>query len=285
LKILIPRLTDELERQLELFSLSYRRIAEGYEKELEPVILSINLYRELYELGGVHDPYRDIKEKSILAAEKALPLIEASMTSYSGYDHFKAALSASIAGNLIDFNTAYHSPDLTSLAQVYETIMREGFEPDDSADLWQTIQSKKGKVVFLADNAGETHFDIPLLRILKESGWRMTYVVKGQPMINDATREDIKGTQIEDMAEIADNGGWAHGVPSMYVSKEFLDLVKNCDLVLSKGQANVETFPEIQREIGVETFYIIRAKCPHIAQAVGANVGDNVVLRRPAIRR
>lgn len=269
---------------MELFSLSYRRIAEGYEKRLEPVILSINLYRELYELGGKQDPYRDIKEKSIRAAENALPLIDASISSYTGHNRFKAALSASIAGNLIDFNTAYHSPDLNSLVEVYETIMREGFNPDDSLFLWETIQSKKGKVVFLADNAGETHFDIPLLQILKEHGWQITYVVKGQPMINDATRDDIKGTQIEDIAEIADNGGWAHGVPAMYVSKEFLELVEGSDLVLSKGQANVETFPEIQREIGVETYYIIRAKCPHIAQAIGGKVGDNVVLRRHHIR-
>jgi uncharacterized protein with ATP-grasp and redox domains len=58
-------------------------------------------------------------------------------------------------------------------------------------------------------------------------------------------------------------------------------LVEKSDLVISKGQANIETFPEIQREKEVETYYITRAKCPHISQAVGAKKGDSVVLRRP----
>ncbi|MFW9850772.1 MAG: DUF89 domain-containing protein [Candidatus Thorarchaeota archaeon] len=281
LKLLIPLLTENQEEQLELFTFAYEKIAEGYKQKLEPLILSVDLYQQLYERGKTPDPYKEIKNRSTMAAENAIPIIERHLESFDGYEKLRGALAASIAGNLIDFNTAYHTPTLEDLEIVFEQIMNSGFALDDSESLWKSITSKHGHAVYLADNAGETLFDIPLIRILKEHGWKVTYVVKGKAMINDATRDDIKGTELENLAEIADTGGWAHGVPKRWVSDEFLHLVSECDLVISKGQANVESFPEIQREIGVETYYIIRAKCPHIAAAVGAKIGDNVVLRRP----
>ncbi|MHA1909052.1 MAG: damage-control phosphatase ARMT1 family protein [Candidatus Thorarchaeota archaeon] len=281
LKMLVPLLAEKDEHQMELLTFAYQRISEGYEKNLEPLILSVELYQRLYERGKNFDPYKEIKDRSTKAAEKALPQVEKSIETLEGYDKLRAALAAAIAGNLIDFNTAYHTPNLDELVEVYVEILDSGFTLDDSQDLWQTIRSKNGHVVYLADNAGETLFDIPLVRIFKDHGWRVTYVVKGKAMINDATREDIEGTELETLAEIADTGGWAHGVPKKWVSQDFLKLVSECDLVISKGQANVESFPEIQRDLGVETYYVIRAKCPHIAASVGAKIGDNIVLKRP----
>ena len=283
LQILIPLLAEKHEDQMTLFTFAYQEIAEGYKLNLEPLILSVDLYQRLYERGKNFDPYCEIKKRSIEAAERALPLIEKSVERFDGYEKLRAALAAAIAGNLIDFNTAYHTPNLENLVEVYNSILDDGFALDDSEHLWQRLRAQQGHIVYLADNAGETYFDIPLLRIFNDLGWKTTYVVKGEAMINDATRSDISGTEIENLAEIADTGGWAHGVPRRWVSQEFLDIVASCDLVISKGQANVESFPEIQRELGVETYYIIRAKCPHIASSVGASVGDNVVLRRPPV--
>jgi uncharacterized protein with ATP-grasp and redox domains len=102
-------------------------------------------------------------------------------------------------------------------------------------------------------------------------------------MINDVTMEDVKGTEIEELTTVIDSGGWAHGVPVQFVSEEFLRFFKESDLVISKGQANIETVPEIQQKTGVETYYITKAKCSHISQSVGAKKGDNVVLRRPVL--
>ncbi|TFG94884.1 DUF89 family protein, partial [Candidatus Thorarchaeota archaeon] len=160
-------------------------------------------------------------------------------------------------------------------------IQMEGFAIDDSMQLWQSLQARTGKLLFLADNAGEHILDIPLLRLLKDIGWSVTYVVKGQAMVNDVTREEVRGTEIESLVNIADSGAWAHGVPLQMVSKEFLKLVSENDLVISKGQANIETFPEIQRETNIETYYITRAKCPHISKAIGAKKGDSVILKQP----
>lgn len=101
-------------------------------------------------------------------------------------------------------------------------------------------------------------------------------------MVNDAVEEDVRGSEIEDLATIADTGAWAHGVPKEWVSEDFLELVGDSDMVISKGQANIETFPEIQQEYDVETYYLLRGKCAHISAAIAVQKGDNVVLRRPS---
>ncbi len=280
LKILIPLLTQDERKQFELFNLSYKRISEGYAKNLTPIILSVTLYQELYEREGVEDPYKEIKLRSKEAALKALPAIEKRIEQFHGRQQFQASLAASITGNVIDFNTAEHAPDLDSLVKVFDEILKDGFTLDDSEHLWNSLRSRRGKLLFIADNAGEVILDIPLLRILKELGWETTYVVRGKAMVNDATTEDIQGTEIEELATIADSGAWAHGVPKEFVSKEFLDLFEESDLVISKGQANIETVPEMQQMFGVETYYITKAKCSHISRAIGAKRGDNVILRR-----
>lgn len=281
LRTLIPILTKNEGEQYELFNLAYKRLSEGYANNLTPIMLSVTLYQELYSKGGVEDPYQEIKERSTEAALKAMPIIEKRIAEFDGMENFRACLAASIAGNLIDFNTVEHNPDLDTLVEVFNEILDEGFALDDSHQLWETIRTRTGNVLFLGDNAGEVILDIPLLRFLKESGWEITFVVKGKSMINDATREDVRGTEIEELTTIADSGAWAHGVPIEFVSEEFLNLFKESDLVISKGQANIETVPKIQQKAGVETYYITKAKCSHISQAIGAKRGDNVVIKRP----
>ncbi|MHA1963835.1 MAG: damage-control phosphatase ARMT1 family protein [Candidatus Thorarchaeota archaeon] len=283
MKTLIPLLSDDEIEQNKLFSIAFKRISEGYRDNLPPILLSIKLHQELYKIGGVENPYAEIKRLSSESALKALPLIEKKIHVLEGYQKLRACLAASIAGNVIDYNTGEHNVDLGALVEVFDSILAEGFALDDSEHLWRSLKSRIGNLLYLADNAGEVILDVPFLRFLKELGWKTTFVVKGRAMINDATEDDVRGTEIEELATVTNSGAWAHGVPREYVSKEFLQLMAESDIVISKGQANIETVPEIQRETGVETYYVTKAKCSHISQAVGAKRGDNVVLRRPKI--
>lgn len=280
MRTLIPILTQDEAKQFELSNLVYKRLSEGYAKNLSPLILSVTIHQELYETSGVENPYKNIKRLSKEAALTALPQIEKRIEEFQGRDKFHACLAASIAGNVIDFNVGEHKPDLDSLVDVFDAIRLEGFALDDSDKLWEALNSRSGKLLVIADNAGEVILDIPLLRLLKELNWEITFVVKGRAMINDATLEDVQDTEIEELTTIRDSGAWAHGVPIEFVSEEFLTLMKESDLVISKGQANIESVPEIQEKTGVETYYITKAKCSHISRAINAKIGDNVVIRR-----
>lgn len=283
LRIAIPLLTDDEEKRYQYFRTAYERIGEGFKKHQPPLELSILLHQELYKAAGKRNPYAPLKKQSIDSARLALPSIEEKVNRYTGYDKLRAALAAAITGNVIDYNVAGHDAQLENLESLFNDIMSVGFAIDDSKSLWNTLNSHKGKVLFLADNAGESYFDIPLLHLIKDFGWNLTYVVKGEAMINDATRGDIQGSEIEDLATIEDTGAWAHGVPKKWVSTEFLNSVRNSNLVISKGQANIESFPEIQEEVDVETYYVTRGKCPHISRIIGARKGNNIVLRRPSL--
>lgn len=279
-KTLIPLLTEDKQRQFELFSTAFDILAKGFQEKKDPATLSIGLYRELYSMEDAVDPYHDIKKISNEAAKKGMNKVRERINSLKGYEKLRAALASAVAGNMIDFNTAGHNPDLSRLVEAFVSIQEQGFALDDSQKLWQQLKSKEGKMVFLADNAGETYFDMPLVEIANAQNWTVTYVVKDRPMMNDVVVEDVKETGIEEIAEIITSGAWAFGVPKKGVSQEFLDAVAQADVVISKGQANIETFPEIQRELSVETYYVSRAKCPHIASVLGVTKGENVVLRR-----
>jgi uncharacterized protein with ATP-grasp and redox domains len=283
LKIMIPLLASDFKQQAEYFALAYRALSEGYAKRTPPVLLSISIYQDLYARAGIEDPYGEIKKASNRAALAVLPVIKERIRNLEGYAKLRACIASAITGNVIDFNTEGHEPDLDRLVEVFDDVMRTGFAIDDSEWLWKTLTEKKGKILYLSDNAGEVILDIPLLRLINELGWKTTFVVKGKAMINDATLEDVKGTEIEELADVADSGAWAHGVPLEYVSKEFLNLAAKSNLAVSKGQANIETFPEIQDRINIETYYITRAKCKHISQAIGAKKGDNVIRRQPRL--
>jgi len=276
----VPMLTDKWERQTELFSKAFHALSEGYANDLDVPSTLIPLMMELYSAAGVNDPFKTLKQKSVDAALRALPWIEQGINRFSGFKKFRASLSAAIAGNIIDYAHAGSVPDLESLECVFESIQREAFAIDHSKDLWHRLKSSDGKVVILGDNAGETVFDIPLVRMIKELEWTVIYVVKGLPSINDATKSDVLGTGIEHLAMISTTGARAYGTPKKYVNQQFLDLVAECDFVISKGQGNLETFPEIQNDLKKVAYYVLRVKCSHIASILGCEMNNNVVLRQ-----
>ncbi|HEX31025.1 TPA: DUF89 family protein, partial [Candidatus Poribacteria bacterium] len=57
---------------------------------------------------------------------------------------------------------------------------------------------------------------------------------------------------------------------------EVIEKVRRAPLVISKGQANFETLDEFDAEI----FFILKAKCPIVAERIGVEVGEMVFYRR-----
>ncbi|MFX1368693.1 MAG: DUF89 domain-containing protein [Promethearchaeota archaeon] len=275
---LIAILETDSKLQLDLFSEAFAILSRSFREQLTPAVIVNHLNRAFRSLKGVDDPYYELKQESIKRSREVMLLIQEKLLGCSSYQGLRGALAASITGNLIDFHSAGHSPDLQSLERLFIEIYSAGFAVDDSIPLWKTMTQKQGNVLVLADNAGESHFDIPLLQLFKDKGWQIKYCVKAGPIVNDATPAEIEGTEIDKIASVVTTGARAIGTPIDEVSESFLDLVDSSDLILSKGQANLETFPEIQRQYETSTFYILRAKCPHIARTLHVETGSNIVL-------
>ena len=107
----------------------------------------------------------------------------------------------------------------------------------------------------------------------------MTYVVKAEPIINDAIGEDAVAAGIEPVAKIIDNGSDAVGTLLDDCSTSFRKHFEEAELIIAKGQANYESLSDSQAPL----FFLLQAKCSVIARDLDVPEGA-VVLKQQAIK-
>ena len=219
---------------------------------------------------GNGDPYQAVKEASTHQALALYPrLRELVQEADDGLD---VALRLSIAGNIIDLGPD-HEYDLWD---VVERVLAQPFARDDRAAFWEALASADW-MLYLADNAGETVFDRVLI---EELDVPVIYAVKGGPVLNDATVEDARDCGLTELVSVIDNGDNAPGTILKSCSKEFVRRFEGADLIISKGQGNFETLSDVDRNI----YFILRAKCPVIAEHLDCPVGA-MILRKNRVMK
>ena len=136
---------------------------------------------------------------------------------------------------------------------------------------------KARHVVLFTDNCGEVVFDKLLCRELKRFNPRivLTVVVKGEPIISDATLSDIKDLHFEEVAdEILTTGCFAIGLDFAYLPTAVVKALKQADVILCKGMANYEAFSETTY---LPVAYLLRTKCRPIAQSMQLPLNINAL--------
>ncbi|MBD3368569.1 MAG: DUF89 family protein, partial [Candidatus Eisenbacteria bacterium] len=205
---------------------------------------------------GDTDPYAGVKRAYTQAALELLPELE--QLSEASDDRLETAVRIAIAGNIIDLGS---NPDLRpdSLRRSLESALDA---PLDAAGLerLRELAGSAEDILYIGDNAGETVFDRVLLRELAAE--RVTYAVRGRPVINDATRDDAEAAGLGELVRIIDNGWDVPGTILSQAGDAFRDLFDRADLVIAKGQGNYETLSGVSREV----VFLLRVKCPVIAR-------------------
>lgn len=232
-----------------------------------PPEIGYQTHRIVRQEVGNPDPYREAKETSTRQALALYPRLKTLAAEAS--DPLDTAIRLSIAGNIIDLGPDQHY----DLWDVVEQVLDQPFAIDDSAAFWKAVTGA-GQVLYLADNAGETVFDRVLIEILDVP---VVYVVKGGPILNDATREDAVAAGVDQVARVIDNGSDAPGTILERCSEGFRRLYEKAELIIAKGQANYETLSEE----GARMFFLLQTKCSVIAHDVGVPVGG-IVLKQGA---
>lgn len=220
------------------------------------------VYRIVREVTRVDDPFAGLKTDSIRTALALYPQLKQQVE--ASIDPIETAVRLAIAGNVIDFGA---NPDF-QLEEEIHAILRS--EP--VVNHYQVFKKKLGaaqEILYIGDNAGETVFDKILIEAMARP---VTYVVRGRPIINDATMEDAIKSGLDEVASIVSSGWDGPGVSLKSGSEAFLRHYKSADLIISKGQGNYETLSSEQRPI----FYLLKAKCPVIARNLGVGEGDTV---------
>jgi len=230
-----------------------------------PPEIGREVYRIISGITGVKDPYQRIKRKYIRQALYLYPELKKLIDSSD--DRLMVAIRLSIAGNVIDFGA---NSDF-DLKRDIETILTQEFAVNHYREFCETLD-KARKVLYLADNAGETVFDRLLIEELHK---RVIYVVREEPIINDATREDALLSGINEVAEILSSGCDAPGNILKFCSDEFMKIYCSADLIISKGQGNYEGLSEENRPL----FFLLKAKCRVIARDIGIKEGSIILMK------
>jgi uncharacterized protein with ATP-grasp and redox domains len=87
--------------------------------------------------------------------------------------------------------------------------------------------------------------------------------------------EDAEFAGLTKIVEVIDNGSDAPGTILESCSQEFKKYFEKADLIVAKGQGNYETLSESDKNI----FFILKAKCPVIAQNLECEIG-RMILRK-----
>jgi len=229
------------------------------------------IHRLIRQITGVKDPYRDIKDHSNQLALQIYPGLKEKIEHSA--DPFATAVRIAIAGNIIDF-AKINDLDDAKIHQTIEDSFTAALSESAVSDLRNAVKQSKN-ILYIGDNAGEIVFDRLLLEQLPYE--KVTFVVRGSPVINDATMEDAQKTGLTKLVKVIDNGSDAPGTILETCSDIFCSCFEKADLIVAKGQGNYETLSDVDKDI----FYLFKVKCSVIAKDAGEEVGSLVLHRKP----
>jgi uncharacterized protein with ATP-grasp and redox domains len=235
-------------------------------------IVATKVHKATYDALENKDPYKDIKARCNQAAlglfPKAQEIVEKSN------DPLKAAILVSIIGNILDFGISSSPDNPESLAGTFDNLVDEGLSVDDTEILRKYLK-EGNRILYFADNCGEIVFDKLLLKELKKFPIHLTYVVRGEPILTDATMDDVQELRIHELVdEVLTTGCYAVGVDYENMGEDLRSALDESDLIVAKGMGNYETFSETNYK---PIAYLLRTKCTPVAQDMGLDLNINVM--------
>lgn len=238
----------------------------GYSFDLTPAEMSYYAVRVANEVLGCEDPFADEKRRSNATMLELYPTLEDIVKSSS--DRLHTALKIAAAGNVIDMGILHRFDVRKSI----DDLLNGSFRIDHYESLCRDLDSAE-RILYLADNAGEIVADKLFLETLDRKD--VIVAVKESPILNDATMEDARAVGLDEVAVVVSNGSGMIGTILDDCSAEFRNAFSLADVIISKGQGNYESLDERQENI----YFILKAKCPVVAQALGVEEGEAVLKR------
>ncbi len=239
--------------------------------DASPPEIARKAHRIVREISGNPDPYREKKNSYNERALALLPLLRAKVR--QAEDPLAMAVRLSIAGNVIDFGAKASGFDLD---REWKNADNARFGVLDYQAFKADVR-KARSLLYLGDNAGEIVFDRLLVEVLQQvSTADITFVVRGRPILNDATLEDARFAGLDRLVAVVDNGNDAPGTVLEEMPAEVRSLFETADVIIAKGQGNFETLSHAPGNI----YFLFQVKCPVIGRAAGAEVGRYMLTRQ-----
>ncbi|MCP5104457.1 MAG: DUF89 family protein [bacterium] len=236
---------------------------------------SEQLYRVVTEVSGEPDPYRSLRrEQNDLVMDRIDGFRERIRRST---DPLFTAGYYALLGNIIDYGGV----------RIFDTA--EIFKQCDTIDItvndyprFRERLAAAGRILILADNAGEAVFDLLFIEEIKrfKPGLPIFYGVRSQPAINDIIREDAEYIGIHRAAQVVETGASCAGTIVAKGTDEFKEIYYRSDLIISKGQGNFETLEGEPEDI----LYIFKVKCGVVSDYIGLPLDSLVFAFKTRLR-
>jgi len=256
--------TDDASARARATDESLKILHNNFSLDCVSIVVATEIHDAVKRITGNPDPYRQMKDKEIEVARELSKQIKVK------HDSFSSCLKFAALGNTIDF---FRPLDVTKK----DMKKQVNFIVDDSKQFKVKLRHG-GRVLYLADNAGEMFFDLPLLRWMRQ--WAsVAYVVKAAPVQDDVTLEDVKRAGLEaELGEIITTGTATPGIDFSQASAEFKYEFDAAELIFAKGMGYYESLSELPAESRV--FYCLRAKCQPVADSLGVPLDSYVAMLR-----
>ncbi len=257
--------TDDRGLRVEAIGQGLKLLGRKFSTDKTSIAVATMLHRVVREVTGNVDPYCRMKEAEV---ELARGLRRGWHVNQDG--SIRDLIILAVRGNNIDF--------FKDIKQIEEGMrMPVEFAVDDIPRLERKLV-KAESILYLADNAGEVFFDLPLVERLEDFA-PVTYVVKDSPVQNDITLDDLERFGMaEQLPRVITTGTDTPGVDMSMASREFKAEFEAADLVLAKGMGYWETLSELPPQGKV--FYLLKAKCKPVADSLGVTLNSYVALLR-----
>lgn len=232
-----------------------------------PPAMAQKIHRFIREITGVKDPYLEVKNRFNKLGLQMYPELKQQVETSA--DPLETAVRLAIAGNIIDFGVN----SVVEQSQVEKTIAESLTEPLDmeAMEEFRDATSQAEDILYLGDNAGEIVFDRLLIEQLPYE--KITFAVKGGPILNDATIEDAQVVGLTDIVNVIDNGSDAPGTILESCSEAFRRRFDKSDLIIAKGQGNFETLCDVDKNL----IFMLKPKCVVLARHLGCEIGSLVL--------
>jgi len=237
--------------------------------DLTPPELAHQIHSIVKRITNENDPYKKVKRESNDLVLKMYPELKETVKK-SRYP-LRTAVRLAIAGNIIDFGV----PHEFNLEETIREVLKKKFAIDDYKKLQEKLKDAE-TLLFFVDNAGEIGLDKLLVETFLEAKKleKIDFVVKGGPIINDATLEDAVYMGLDGLpnSEFLTISNGEVGTGPARSSQTVKRWIREHDLVISKGQGNYEGLSEHNG-----LFFMLMVKCPIIASDLGVEVGDIIL--------
>jgi uncharacterized protein with ATP-grasp and redox domains len=249
-------------------------LSELYDPKKSSASIATKAHKNAYENLGDLDPYKELKQRSNEVALSLVPQVEKLIKESN--DPLKMSMIYSIVGNNMDFGIEGASSHPEMLRDILKKTIFEKLGYDDTEKVKILIKKSK-KVLLFTDNCGEIVFDKILCRELKKCNPEMTLtlVVKGEPVLSDATLKDAEELNFKEVVDdILTTGCFAVGVDFNKLTSELRTALNKSDLIICKGMANYESFSETNYK---PIAYLLRTKCDAISSSMKLPLNINAV--------